>query len=241
MRVWLFLHRYLGLIIGLQLLFWTVSGLFFSLSPIRQVRGEHTTRQATARNLCDFEWLPLEQIGPWTDDAVQVLDVRRRILLDEAVYELAVVREGLRGTELWSAGSGNRISPISGTMAEQIALQDFTEPTAVRSIERIKEAGPHSEYRGRELPAYRVELNHASGTVIYVSESRGAVVTRRNTHWRWFDFFWMLHTMDYQGRDNFNLWPLQLASVLGVSTVVSGFGLWVTRTRWFRRRRRRSV
>ncbi|MBC8124060.1 MAG: hypothetical protein H7Y22_19760, partial [Gemmatimonadaceae bacterium] len=33
-------HRYLGLIAGLQLLFWTVSGLYFSLVPIADVRGE---------------------------------------------------------------------------------------------------------------------------------------------------------------------------------------------------------
>lgn len=241
MRIWLFVHRYLGLFIGLQLLFWTVSGLFFSFSPIQQVRGEHTIRKSEARDLREFVWLPLEQMPLWNAADTSVLDVRRRILLDRPVYELAVTRAGVRSTELWDAASGSRVSPITSAMAEQIALADFHETTTVRRTERIEQAGPHSEYRGRELPAYRVELEHTSGTVIYVSAARGAVVTRRNTHWRWFDFFWMLHTMDYQGRDNFNHWPLQLASVLGVSTVVSGFGLWVTRTRWFRRRRRRSV
>jgi uncharacterized iron-regulated membrane protein len=84
----------------------------------------------------------------------------------------------------------------------------------------------HSEYRGKELPAWRVELDHPSGTVIYVAANRGLVTTRRNHRWRLFDFFWMLHTMDYQGRDNFNSWLLMSFSVFGVVTVVSGYWLW---------------
>ena len=32
-------HRYIGLIVGIQLLFWSASGLFFSLNPIEKVRG----------------------------------------------------------------------------------------------------------------------------------------------------------------------------------------------------------
>jgi hypothetical protein len=32
----------------------------------------------------------------------------------------------------------------------------------------------------------------------------GAFVAARGDSWRLFDFFWMLHTMDYVGRDDFN-------------------------------------
>ena len=35
------LHKVLGLVIGAQLLLWTLSGLFFALRPIEEVRGEH--------------------------------------------------------------------------------------------------------------------------------------------------------------------------------------------------------
>ena len=38
------IHRYLGLVVGVQLLLWTGSGLFFALNPIEKVRGE--TEQA---------------------------------------------------------------------------------------------------------------------------------------------------------------------------------------------------
>ena len=34
-------HRYLGLFLGIQLLFWTISGLYFSWTIINEIRGEH--------------------------------------------------------------------------------------------------------------------------------------------------------------------------------------------------------
>ena len=51
------------------------------------------------------------------------------------------------------------------------------------------------------------------------------VTARRNDRWRWFDRFWMLHVMDYEGRDNFNSLLLQVVSGLGLVTVLSGFAL----------------
>ena len=34
-------HRWLGLIAGIQLLAWTVSGLYFTLIPIEEIHGDH--------------------------------------------------------------------------------------------------------------------------------------------------------------------------------------------------------
>ena len=50
----------------------------------------------------------------------------------------------------------------------------------------------------------------------------------RHQSWRWFDFLWMGHTMDYKGRDNFNNILLRIFSLFGVFTVLSGFVLWGT-------------
>lgn len=38
----------------------------------------------------------------------------------------------------------------------------------------------------------------------YFSADDGRLVQARNETWRLFDFFWMLHTMDFRTRDNFN-------------------------------------
>lgn len=36
-------HKWLALLMVIQILFWFVSGLFFAIAPIEQVRSEHVT------------------------------------------------------------------------------------------------------------------------------------------------------------------------------------------------------
>ena len=174
------------------------------------------------------------------DTALQVTHVELRMLLDLPVYEMAILSPstGDGSFVLCNAMNGEALSPISKGLATDIALADFTDNAKVKSIELIEDdLSSHSEYRGKELPVWRVTLDHHSGTVIYVSAQRGIVTARRNNRWRLFDFFWMLHTMDYQGRDNFGHWILRAFSVFGVVSVLSGYWLW-WRTSSVRRRLR---
>ena len=60
----------------------------------------------------------------------------------------------------------------------------------------------------------------------YVSVADGKFQTVRHRDWRWFDFLWMTHTMDYEGRDDFNNKILRIFSLLGLITVFSGFLLY---------------
>ena len=74
-----------------------------------------------------------------------------------------------------------------------------------------------------------MKLADADNTHIYIDQATGAVAARRNDAWRRFDFFWMLHTMDYSGRDDFNTPWLIGFSVLGLLSVGSGWVIWLLR------------
>ena len=43
--------------------------------------------------------------------------------------------------------------------------------------------------------------------------------------WRFYDFFWMLHIMDYRGRDNFNNPLLRAFALTGLAFALSGVTL----------------
>ena len=98
----------------------------------------------------------------------------------------------------------------------------------VATIEKIDEVGKHHEYREKLLPAYVISYDTDKNLKAYVSIIDGKFQTVRHRNWRWFDFLWMTHTMDYQGRDNFNTIVLRVFSLLGLITVLSGFLLWYT-------------
>jgi hypothetical protein len=69
-------------------------------------------------------------------------------------------------------------------------------------------------------------------TRLYFSAEDGRFVAARGDRWRLFDFFWMLHTMDYRGRDDFNH-PLVILvttgavwiGISGVLLLLQSFGL----------------
>ena len=57
------------------------------------------------------------------------------------------------------------------------------------------------------------------------------MTARRNDRWRVFDFFWMLHVMDYRERENFNHPLLISMAGLALATVLAGLVLLVIRVR----------
>jgi len=96
----------------------------------------------------------------------------------------------------------------------------------VLDVERITEVGDHHEYRGGPLPAFVITYDTPENIKAYIDARTGSFKMLRHRNWRWFDFLWMTHTMDYKGRDNINTFLLRAFSLLGLITVLSGFALW---------------
>lgn len=231
------IHRYLGIIVGIQLLFWTGSGLFFSLNPIEKVRGE--TEQAEARSLEYSANIvsPSTALGELKDTRrdIEIRSVLLRPHLDGEVFEIAYRENGIARWALADPETGHLRQSVDADEAVKLARRDFTVQADVSSVEFLSSVEADSEYRGGPLPAYRIAFDHPLGTRIYVSVDRGIVTARRNDRWRWFDFMWMLHIMDYEARDDFNTLWLQMVSGLGLVTVLSGFVLFAVTSPRLRR------
>lgn len=233
-------HKYLGLIVGVQLLLWTASGLFFCLNPIAEVRGE--TEAAEPR--------PLDPSAAWTSPGIaieelmastpgaEVMSVQLRPHLAGGVYEIRFREYGRTRWATADAETGRLRQPLGAEEAVALAQEDFTVPAEVAAVDLITDVPAGSEYRGGPLPAFRVTFDHPLGTRLYVSTERALVTARRNDRWRAFDLLWALHIMDYREREDFNTMWLQIAAVLGVTTVASGYGLAVVT--WLRTRVRRG-
>ena len=221
------IHRYLGLFVGVQLLLWTAGGLFFSLNPIEKVRGE---TEASGPAFLQLDSPPMSPAPALADLAanrsgIEIRSVTLRPHLGNGVYEIAYDDGSRRRWALADTFTGQLRSPITEDEAVAIARADYIPDVPVTEVALITEVGSGDEYRGGPLPAYRVSFDHPLGTRLYISVERGVVTARRNDRWRWFDLFWMLHVMDYEDRDDFNTWWLQIAAALGLITILSGFAL----------------
>ena len=206
-------HRYLGIFLGIQFLFWTISGLYFSWTNLDEIHGDHY------KNL-DYEPLSFENlISPSLikiKESINSLEIRD---INKKPYYF------INKKWLYSARTGVRKNELTKDEALYIADKYMKKGLVVKSIEKITKVGKHHEYRKKLLPAYVISYKSDDGLKAYVSILDAKFQSVRHRSWRWFDFLWMTHTMDYEGRDNFNTITLRAFSLLGLITVLSGFTL----------------
>ena len=207
-------HRYLGIFIGIQFIMWTLSGLYFSWTDLDEIHGDHFKKehpkQASFGNLESPSQL---------DPELEITSIDLQEISGEPYYFL-------NGETLMHARTGEKLAEISEEDALSIASRYVKEEYEVSGVERITKTDKHHEYRENLLPAYVISYDTDENLKAYIGATNGSFRTVRHRDWRWFDFLWMTHTMDYEGRDDFNNALLRGFSLLGLITVLSGFLLW---------------
>lgn len=209
-------HRYLGVFLGIQFLFWTSSGLYFSWTNLDEIHGDHFKNLEQQPRAFQGLMAPSELPVSEGVRSVEVRDIN-----GEPFY-------WINNSSLFNARDGRAKESIDETEALYIAGLHMSDILEVAEVTRIEQVGKHHEYREKLLPAYVISYKGAENLKAYVSAIDGKFQTVRHRDWRIFDFLWMTHTMDYEGRDNFNTTVLRAFSLLGLITVLSGFVLWYT-------------
>jgi len=222
-------HRYLGVFMGIQFLFWTLGGLYFSWNNMDDVHGETLLKQKKKY----FPFVDFSKIQKGVDSLeIEVtIDSVHSLNLIEAFGKPLVQFKYFKNSDLKiqliEAETGKLRNAFSGQECLELAEQQLKEPIPILKAEFLEKhaTNAHHEYRKKPLPAYAFTLDHPTKTTIYVSTELGQITSVRNNNWRRFDFLWMLHTMDYTTRDYITNWVLRIFSVLGILTIFSGFYL----------------
>ena len=219
-------HRWLGLIVSIQLLMWTASGLFFSIPDITDVRGEQYLSQTHSININQLAREKIVPISAIIDTAKINLEANETVLLKHRAGRLIyqVEKNAPEKKLIFDALTGQPMTYITPTEALSIVV-DRTELSPTEAV-LINESKTGSEFRGRDLPLYKVTVTKPKKGIVYVDPVTGEIAAIRTKLWRAWDFLWSLHIMDYQERDDFSQWLLRLFSALGVLTVLSGIILW---------------
>lgn len=183
-------HIWLGWLAGVPLLLWTLSGLVMVAKPIEEVRGNHLRREIVPTPL---------PAGA---------DIAVRLPLDDAVTAVATkVEDGRVITRLTYAderverfdADGRKLAAISDVEARLLVARRIVGGDKVASVRLTDAANPPLDFR-QPIAAWQVTL--ADGTNVYVNRDSGEIAAVRTRWWRIFDFFWGLHIMDLQTRED---------------------------------------
>ena len=201
-------HKYLSLAISIQLLLWTISGIYFAFNKIELIRGEQYileqenpevnlekfTASFKAKNITILQRLDEWILKVEEDPAVHYIDLK-----------------------------GNKLNSLNYEEAKQI-VKNKTSLIPLIAV-KIENPSKGSEFRGRNLPMFKVTTNSNDEVNVYIDALSGEVAAIRSDSWRIWDFLWGTHIMDYSERENIDNLLLKIFSILALISALSGIVL----------------
>jgi hypothetical protein len=182
-------HIWLGWIVAIPFLLWTVSGLVMVAKPIEEVRGEGLLGEAPG---LPSGFVPVPPaIGP---RPVSTLKLEQR-----AEGPRWIVTYGDGASRLADAATGRLLPALAAADAGRAVEARYAGAAKVSAVDRISGDKPPIEFR-RPIDAWRVTMS--DGTAFYVHAATGEILARRTGWWRIYDFMWGLHIMDLATRED---------------------------------------
>ena len=200
-------HKYLSFFISVQLFLWTVSGIYFAFNKIELVRGEQY-------RLTESFPINFNEVNFSRSDVQQVEAINR-------LGEIIFVVSSSMGVEYLDA-FGSPVNKLNKNEVFEIVSASSTLMPI--DLEEITESSKGSEFRGRDLPLFKVtSLNDKDKKInLYLNVFSGEITAVRSLQWRIWDLMWGFHIMDWQTRDKINNIFLKIFSVLALVSSISG-------------------
>lgn len=230
-------HRYVGLLISIQLLAWTIGGIYFSWNNIDKIHGDHLKKSVVKStnhdHLIDIKHA-IDSIDDFSSlNSIQVIDI-----LGTPVYQIMYKNQTKTiSTQLINALTGELLGEINQQQAIDIAKYHASFIANIIQAELITNTGQHHEYRKKALPVWAITFDHPDHPTFYISPQQGELTSIRHSSWRIFDFLWMLHTMDYQTRDDFGNWLIKIFSIVALISALTGIILFIISRRKLNKKR----
>lgn len=189
------LHKWAGLALSLQLLFWIGGGTIMASLDIDEVHGDHLRHpQSLQLAIADYRY-PLNAL--LVEHGLNAKQVAFISVGNEPVYKIVTDQ-----VSYFSAVSGQPMPTLDKQYITDTALSLFTQTADITSAELLQELP--MEARPLRPPMWRVDFADKDNTSFYLHPISGELQRVRSDIWRLFDFVWMLHIMDYDERDDFN-------------------------------------
>lgn len=137
----------------------------------------------------------------------------------QLVYELVNKKQTL----IVDAKTGHLKEMLSEETIRSLANALYAGTASIQNIELLNSYP--QEIAEKKLPVWRVLYDDILGSTLYFHQQSGRLISKRTDLWRTFDFFWILHIMDYLGSDGETGFLFRSFSI--VSLLLSIFGAWL--------------
>jgi uncharacterized iron-regulated membrane protein len=211
-------HKWLGLLVGVQVLIWLVTGLYMVVVNIDFIHGDTLVRNMRQPVVIpDSTQLGMVAIRSHYPESSRI---GLQPVMGRTLYTVTTPD----GRFLVDPENGSLASPLTQRDAMELARYHYAGEGQISHASLIT-SDPPMEIQARSLPLWRIDFDDRFSTSFYIDPHDGSLVTRRHRYWRIFDFMWMLHIMDYENRVDTHHPLLVGAQASGLVFALSGIWL----------------
>lgn len=211
------LHKWLSIIIGIQVLIWVLSGSIISLLDQDTVQGRSTYNAMP----------PVSAIGASpvlfdiTELALPANTELQSVRLARVGNKLNYLLDSSVGTLVFNAYTGEAFG-VSEAQAQQTALKSYKGTGNWVSNEYFAKGSEELVAKHGHTPQWRIEFDDSINTRVFVSGIGGRVLAHRNCYSQIVDFLLMLHFMDYADEHSFNNLQVRVVAFAALWLAISG-------------------
>ena len=218
------LHKWLSLIIGIQIIIWVGTGLYFNLMDSSKASGNQFRTKLETPIISTNGLISAETI---VAKHSLIESVELKTLLDKPIYlvthEKALYKHFQNDYSIVDAKTGVVIE-LEEKLAEKIAKLSYSGNGDVISVEFIN-AG-EGEILKEKNSLWRVSFDDSVNTSVYIDAGSGRIAGHVDDDKRLADIMFMLHFMDYAQKGSFNNLQNIILATLTLFFVMTGM-LWL--------------
>lgn len=217
------LHKWLSLIVGVQLLVWLSTGLYFNLMDHKKASGNiNRITPVVSEKLSDFTLFPVVKLSLTSFEKLGI------VWLQNTPHYLVTLRSAAHSyqkqqQQIFNAVTGN-IVMLDEVMASDIAMASYRGEGFIDNAVLLQ--APISDLPKQENAVWQIDVDDQFNTSIYVSNSTGQVIAHITDDRRLKDLMFMLHFMDYTNEGSFNNWQIIVFALLTLLLSLTG-AIWV--------------
>ncbi|AZG34033.1 PepSY domain-containing protein [Shewanella psychromarinicola] len=218
-------HKWASVIVGIQLLLWLISGLYFNLMDHNKAQGLSYRSDAHAVVAVETHRLvePKMVLGAFKPSVSLSL-----ITLLDKPYYLLTHEKGLykhlrHDYTLVNAYQGKPVL-IDVEFAQRLARESYSGEAQISSTNLL--IPPLDDFPKQQNDTWQINFADDIATSVYIEAQSGRLVGHSDEHKRLAEVFFMLHFMDYFNEGGFNTIPIKIFAFITLWLTFSGF-IWV--------------
>jgi hypothetical protein len=215
-------HKWLGLVLGIQILFWIAGGVIMSAIPLEKVHGKHLATKTLPSQFDNNDYtFSVESLIARVQTINSSASSIKHLAYTQFAGQPAYSIETNAKQHMFHAKTGERFEHLTENQVVELAYQHYLGDAELEKV-ILLERSPAEASRAIGS-VWQVRFNDTWSTTLYFSPTSAELVSIRSDIWRLFDFVWMLHIMDYDEREDFNNPLLISFSISALLFTMTGF------------------